>query len=99
MGMGRAADGAEGTEDVESAVRLGGCGQHHEAATLAKQVILSQRPSCDHRNDDASGALVRHKYGSCCISAPKPTIPSIINTSSPITIQPMFSSFELMALA
>ena len=42
-------------------------------------------------------SCVRHRYGRTCISAPMPTIPSMINTSSPITIQPcnavMFSSF------
>jgi hypothetical protein len=45
---------------------------------------------------------VHPAYGRSCISAPKPTIPSMINTSSPITIQPcnavMFGSFELMVL-
>src|SRR6516225_12033461 len=47
-------------------------------------------------------SCVRHRYGSSFISAPMPTIPSMINTSRPITIQPcnavMFSSFELMVL-
>ena len=56
-----------------------------------------------HLAGSALSESVRHRYGRSCISAPKPTIPSIINTSSPITIQPcnavMFSSFELMALA
>jgi hypothetical protein len=44
----------------------------------------------------ALGASLRHRYGSSFISAPMPTIPSMINTSSPITIQPckavMFSA-------
>jgi hypothetical protein len=56
-----------------------------------------------HLAGSALGESVRHRYGRSCISAPKPTIPSMINTSSPITIQPcnavMFSSFELMVLA
>jgi hypothetical protein len=46
-----------------------------------------------------SEAEVRHRYGRSCISAPKPTIPSTTNTSSPITIQPcnavMFSSLRI----
>ena len=46
-----------------------------------------------------SSAEVRHRYGRAFISAPKPTIPSMINTSSPITIQPcnavMFSSLRI----
>jgi hypothetical protein len=50
-----------------------------------------------------SEAEVRHRYGRSCISAPKPTIPSVINTSSPITIQPcnavMFSSFTCVCLS
>jgi hypothetical protein len=32
MGMGRAADGAEGTEDVESAVSAADRGEHRQAA-------------------------------------------------------------------
>src|SRR5215471_8785044 len=46
-----------------------------------------------------SSAEVRHRYGRAFISAPKPTSPSMINTSSPITIQPcnavMFSSLRI----
>jgi hypothetical protein len=61
-----------------------------------------------HLSNSPLGASPRHRYGRIFISAPTPTIPNKINTSSPITIQPCnasrrgpvtFSSFELMALA
>jgi len=61
-----------------------------------------------HLSESTLGASPRHRYGRNFISKPMPTIPSRINTSSPITIQPCnasrrgpvtFSSFELMTLA
>ena len=61
-----------------------------------------------HLSESTLGASPRHRYGRNFISKPMPTIPSRINTSSPITIQPCnasrrgpvtSSSFELMTLA
>jgi len=56
-----------------------------------------------HLSKSAFGASPRHRYGRAFISTPMPTIPSRINTSNPITIQPcnasrrgpvIFTSFE-----
>src|SRR5215469_10524549 len=74
--------------------------------TRVRSGIIGAQRKPDLFNTDFSSDLhliseaeVRHKYGRACISAPKPTTPSTINTSSPITIQPcnavMFSSLRI----
>jgi hypothetical protein len=68
-----------------------------------RRTLLWLRLSHRIHRESALGESVRHRYGRACISAPKPTIPSMINTSSPITIQPcnavMFSSFTCVCLS
>jgi hypothetical protein len=46
------------------------------------------QPFRHHLSNSPLGASPRHRYGRAFISTPTPTIPSKINTSSPITIQP-----------
>ena len=54
--------------------------------TTANPTRLTKRPTS--YGGSIAPAAARHRYGRASSSAPMPTIPSMINTSSPITIQP-----------